>query len=207
MFNSIPHSRLLLYALLLGLLPIILACGYFFAKRADVISIGNDVQSLREMALIREKKQALNMAVKENYRSNDHFYIDKNIESLTLMETEIEALQKILRQSHYVENETLKKRLEFLTTNNSLVFSEGVVQAYPYFRETVETLVHPVEIDASDLEKILSKIEGIPIGSYTPGPNPPQLLITEFKLDRKQTPEKNEVFTLSLKLIKREYFD
>src|SRR5262249_5073493 len=145
-------------------------------------------------------------ALRTHYKDSDRFYIDKQLESLTLLEPETEALQKIANQSHLIVDENVKKRLEFLTHDNHLVFSEGAVQNYPYFRETPESLVHPVEVDVEDLEDILAKIEGIEIGEYKPGPNRPQLIITDFKIDRKNVHDKNEVFNLDLKFIKREFF-
>lgn len=101
---------------------------------------------------------------------------------------------------------TSKKRLEFLTgTSNDLTFTEGVVQSNPIFQETTETLVHPVEIDTKDLRTILAKIEGTTIGNETPSPNRPQLIILDFKLEKKHVTDKNEVFLLNLKLLKREF--
>lgn len=88
---------------------------------------------------------------------------------------------------------------------NALVFSEGVVQSFPLFQETSETLIHSVEVNPSDIQKILARIEGTKMGEYRPGPHRPQLVITEFKLDKKKVNDKNEVYLLNLKLIKREF--
>lgn len=96
--------------------------------------------------------------------------------------------------------------MEFLTSEgNSLVFSEGVVQTFPLFQETTETLVHPVEVNATDIQKILARIEGLKIHEFSSGPHRPQLLITDFKLDKKKVNDKSEVYLLNLKLIKREF--
>jgi hypothetical protein len=206
MFSSLPIKKQILYIFLLGSLPIILVALYLFFKESEIKQLQESLELTKQNALLREKKQAVNMSLKEHYKDADHFYIDKQLESLTFLEPETEVLQKIANQSHLIVDENVKKRLEFLTHENNFVFSEGGVQNFPYFRETQETLVHPVEIDVNDLQKVLAKIEGVDLSSYTSGPSRPQLIITDFKLERKNVHEKNEVFVLDLKFIKREYF-
>lgn len=206
MFSNIPKSRLLLYLLLGGLLPIVISIFIVFAKLGSIDDLKVTINEMQQMALLRERKQAINMAVRNHFRDADHFYIDKYLETLTFLEPEIEGLQKLLTNKNLTDDEAIKKRLELLTgSGNSLTFSEGIVQSTPVYQETLETQVHPVEINGQDLQKILAKIEGIDIGSNSPGPNRPQLIILDFKLDRKSLNEKNEVFTLNLKLLKREY--
>lgn len=206
MFTQIPKTRLLLYMLCAGLLPIVFVFCYVVMQHNQVATIRNDLQELRERAFLREKKQATNMAVRSHYRDADHFYIDKNLETLTFLEPEVESLQKLLVSNNVADDETIKKRLEFLTSSgNNMVFSEGIVQSSPLMQETTETLVHPVEINNADLQKVLAKVEGIEIDAFTPGPSRPQLIVLDFKLDRKSLTEKSEVFVLNLKLLKREF--
>lgn len=206
MLNHIPHQRLLLYALLGGLIPLALVIFTFFNELQTLDHLEQRIETVQHKALQKEKKQAVNLAIRNHFKDADHFYIDKHLETLTFLEPEIESLQKLVSSNHYIENEAIRKRLEWLTSStNTLAFSEGVVQSYPTFQETTETLVHPVETDLSDVRKILSRIEGIQIGPYLPIPNRPQLIILEFKLDKKEITEKNEVFTLNLKLLKREF--
>lgn len=206
MFENIPKQRLMLYFMLLGILPIAFVLFNFMSKANALDDLQNTIQDMQQSALVREKKEASNMAVRVHYKDADHFYIDKQLETLTFLEPEIEGLQKILNNKNVADDEAVKKRIETLMgQGNALVFTEGVVQSSPLLQETSETLVHPVEINGQDLQKILSKIEGIDIGAYTPGPNRPQMIIVDFKLDRKNNSEKNEVFLLNLKLIKREF--
>lgn len=146
------------------------------------------------------------MIVREHFRGADHFYIDKHLETLSFLESEAETLQKLVNNKYFAGDENVKKRLEFiLGPSNDLLFSEGNVQSYPFFQETISSLVHPVEVNLEDLKEILALVEGSQIGPYKPGPNRPQLIIIDFKLDRKEATEKNEVFLLNMKLLKREY--
>lgn len=206
MLNLHKSSRALLYLMLAGLIPILFVLISFLSKNEDVSNLITTTQEMKQMALLREKKQAMNMSVRNYFHDADHFYIDKNLETLVFLEPEIEGLQKLLTNKNLADDEAIKKRIDYLTgPGNSVTFSEGVVQSSPIFQETTETLVHPVEINSNDLQKILAKIEGIDIGPYTPGLNRPHLIILDFKLDRKNVSEKNEVFILNLKLLKREY--
>lgn len=206
MFENIPKNRAFLYMMLIGIVPIFIAIIAYFTQIGGVNDMIGTLQGMQQMAVMREKKQAANMSVRNHFRDADHFYIDKNLETLTFLEPEVEGLQKLLKNKNLADDDAIKKRLEFLTgTSNNMVFSEGVVQSTPSFQETIETLVHPVEINNSDLQRILARIEGVNIGTDTASPNRPQLIVQEFKLDRKSLSDKNEVFILNIKLLKREY--
>lgn len=206
MFANISKTRMLIYLLLAGMLPIIFVFIALLNQKSNIEELRSSLQGMHQMALLREKKQANNLSVRNHYRDADHFYIDKHLETLTFLEPEVEGLQKLLTNKNIADDEPIRKRLEFLTgTGNSMVFSEGVVQSSPILQEITETLVHPVEINGNDLQKILAKIEGIDIGPYSSSPNKPQLIIIDFRLDKKNITDKNEVFVLNLKLLKREY--
>lgn len=206
MLKNIPLNRAVSYLLAIGLLPLLFVVFLFFSQKSQLEELNATLENLQQQAFLKEKKQALNASVRQHFREADHFYIDKYLETLVFLEPEIETLQKMTSDKNFADDERIKKRLEFLTTQaNSLVFSEGVVQTFPLFQETMETLVHPVEINTIDLQKILARIEGVSIPPFTPGPNRPQLVVTEFKLDKKKVSEKNEVFLLNLKLLKREF--
>src|SRR5688572_16015307 len=206
LFKDIPKSRLLLYLLVLGILPLLLILFLFVSKLDDLNDLQNSIQSLQGLALQREKKQAVNIALRNHYQEADHFYLDKNIESIQLLEPEIENLKKIASNPNFPEDPNVRKRIDFLTSpQNRLVFSEGAVQSTPFFQETVETLTHPVEIDTNDLQEILAAIEGVEVGQFTPNPGRPQLIILDFKLEKKNIGDKNEVFGLNMKILKREF--
>ncbi len=206
MIKTIPVDRALLYVVLLGLIPFTFVFIHFYQQKSHLEELHTNLEIVHQQAFVKEKKQATNLAVRQHFREADHFYIDKYLETLVFLEPEIESLQKIVNDKNFAEDERIRKRLEFLTSqSNTLVFSEGVVQSYPLFQETTETLVHPVEINAVDIQKILARIEGVEINSFQPGQNRPQLMITEFKLDKKKITDKNEVFQLNLKLLKREF--
>jgi hypothetical protein len=206
MFANIPQSRLLLYAMLLGLVPLLLAVGNFMHQQNKISTVENQLLLIGDTAATQKKRQAVNIAVRNNFRDADHFYIDKHLETIDFLEPEVESLQKVLDNKNFADDENIKKRLDFLTSpQNDLIFTEGVVQSTPIFQETTETLVHPVEVNVDDIRSLLAKIEGIEIGKEGPNPNRPELIILDFKIEKKRVTEKNEVFLLNLKLLKREF--
>lgn len=204
--EKIPFGRMVTYILLGGLLPLILVGLYFVYASRSLNQLSHEIEYTRLQAVVSEQRQATNMAVRQHYQQADHFYIDKYLESMTFLEPEVESIQKVLSNPNFAGDETLRKRLELLTSNtNQMVFTEGVVQSAPHFQETTETLVRPIEVNGQDLQRILANIEGTTIGDFTPSPDRPQLIILDFKLDRKAHSEQHEVLFLNLKLLKREY--
>jgi hypothetical protein len=206
MFNSIPPKRLLIYLMLAGLIPLIISWLMFSSRLHHVNDIEQQIAHLQDQAFIREKKQFYNMSVRNHFSDADHFYIDKNLENLSFLEPEIESLKGMLNNPNFPDDDNIKKRLDTLTgSTNSMIFTEGVVQSTPIFQEVTETLVHPVEVNVKDIRHILCRIEGIPFDNCVPPPDRPQLIILDFKIDKKNVSEKNEVFLLNLKLLKREF--
>lgn len=204
--SNIPQSRLILYLIIAGILPIFIVAANFITSSNALDRLKSDLSHVQSLALARKKKQSTNIVVREHFHDADHFYIDKHLETLSFLKPEVEALQKIVNNKYYAGDENVKRRLEFITgQSNSLLFSEGSVLSYPFFQETTATLIHPVEVNLDDLKETLALVEGLEIGPYKPGPNRPQLIILDFKLDKREATDKNDVFLLNMKLLKREY--
>lgn len=204
--KGIPQSRMILYLLVIGFIPIFFTIFYLSGQLTEVENLKNSLTLVEAQAFSREKKQALNMAVKEHFKGADHFYVDKYLESQTFLSPEIESLQKLVNNRYFAGDESVRKRLDYITSQkNSLLFSESNVQTYPFFQETTASLVHPIEININDLKRILSLVEGRTIGTNKPGPNRPQMIILDFKIDKKEASENNEVLLLNMKILKREY--
>lgn len=206
LLKDIPQSRLLLYLFLLSLLPLAGIGMLQFSKIEKIDEFETSLQMLQMRVVQKEKKQASNIALANLYRKADHFYIDKNLEKLHLLETEIEALKKISQNPNFADNELVRKRLEFLTgPQNRISFTESAVQSTPQFQEVVEQLAHPVEVNQNDLKRILNLVEGVDFSNSKPIVDRPQLILLELKLDKKSSADKNEVYVLNMKLLKREF--
>lgn len=206
MKRAIPQERLLIYLLLLGLLPLLLVGMHFNSESSRLQELQHELDITYFTALTRQQKQHFNALARRHFQHADHFYLDKYVESLRFLEKETEALQLLIEHEPTLPNRDILKRLEFLTgAQNEVTFTEGVVQTFANIQETTESLVHPVEVDMADVQRLLSYVEGKEIGLFTPGVNRPQLIITDFRLQRKQSAKENEVYQLELKLLKREY--
>lgn len=204
--KNIPKNRLIAGLIFIGFLPLIFSLMHFFSNKQSLDDLQDELQETFRLAIVREKKQSTNMALRNHNKDADHFYIDKHLETLTFLEPEIDHLHKLHNNSNVAEDETIKKRLDFLTgPGNSMIFTEGVVQSHALFQETTETLAHPVEVNISNIQQILSYVEGVEIGPFSPPPHYPQLIILDFKIDKKNINDKNEVFLLNMKLLKREF--
>lgn len=204
--SQIPFQRVILYFMLLCLLPFLGVLVNFYSEKDKLDTLESQLEDVQFKAMTKLKRQSTNLKVRNHFKDADHFYIDKHVETLSFLEPEIDALQKIVSHKNFPDDESIKKRLDHLTgPGNALVFTEGVVQTLPYFQETTETQTHPVEVDVQDIRKILARIEGVNMEKYKPGPHRPQLIITDFKLDKKKLNERSEVYILNMKLIKREF--
>jgi hypothetical protein len=206
MLKSIPFTRALIYIMLACLIPTVFVGIHFFFSLNDLDTLEEKIDQVQTLGLQQEKKQATNLIVINHFRDADHFYIDKHLESLNFLEPETEALQKIMKNKNFTDDEVIKKRYAFLTSSgNTLRFSEGVVQTLTQFQETTETLIHPVEVNVDDIQKILAMVEGLDVGPYKPAASRPQLTILDFKLEKKASQDKNEIYQLNMKLLKREF--
>lgn len=204
--KKIPRNRLIIYVIVIGLLPLFFVILSLWGERGRLEHLKEQIELVEDKAALYERRQAINKAVIDHYQNADHFYIDKYLETLSFLEPEIEALQKIMNHKNFTGDTNITKRLDFLTgPSNSLIFTEGVVQSYPLYQETTETLAHSVEVNVDDVKKILARVEGVQIGPYKPGPNRPQLIVLEFRLDKKVQANENEIFNMNMKLLKREY--
>lgn len=203
---NIPQKRLIAYLMVAGALPVFFVLFHLFGKMGELDQLDLRLEEVHQQAFVRERKQSLNMIVRRHYQEADRFYIDKQLETLSFLGPEIEMLQKLVNNKYFAGDETVKKRLDYLAgPDNKLLFSESNVQKYPLFQETVVALVHPVEVNLDDLKKILALVEGESIGPYHPAPHRPQLIVLDFKLDKKEPTENNDVFQLNLKLLKRDF--
>jgi hypothetical protein len=131
----------------------------------------------------------------------DPLYIDKHLESLIFLESEVKKLETQMTDT----NDAVAKRLYFLKEGeNRLLLSEEKIRSKDKMREVVEKMQHPVEIHEEDLKKLLCLVEGVTIWPYGPKEGRPQLLFQDFHLIRKQQPPSGAVFSLHFNMIKRE---
>lgn len=197
--SSMPLSRWIVYLSIASLLPSALFISDFYSKHCFNKEIGASIESATQSALMKSQKQSVNQLIRKEYANTDPLYLDRHLESLSLLGKEKIALERLIHGSHFTGNEKIEGRYHFLTSdNNRLKFVPGSQRSGEGFQESLESLARPVEVDGADIQKILSLIEG-------KIPQQPQLIITDFKLMKKQGNETGEVFDLQMKVLKREF--
>ena len=142
----------------------------------------------------------------ERYSPSDPYFLDMQVESPVFLEEEKNQLTKWLAHPALTEKRSLLERLEFLDSEeNTLCFTEEEIQFSNAWKETLEKQKRSIQIDNNDLKKLLTLIEDIPISGSLSKSQRPQLIITDFTLQKIQTPLQNEVFELNIELLKREF--
>lgn len=108
------------------------------------------------------------------------------------------------------EPQFLEKSLESMAFSsltsgeNRLLFQEENPRRSDNLEEVDVKQKLPVSLNEEELKKVLSLIEAVPIGSSLPTESAPQLLIKNFTLKKKMSEHEDELFEVSLELIKRE---
>ncbi|MDP1836452.1 MAG: hypothetical protein Q8K75_11085 [Chlamydiales bacterium] len=204
MTEGISQSRMLVYIMAACLLPILLVAYQYRSTNTQLERLTSRIETIQQQAFLLEQKLTPNRAVQAAFRDADRFYLDKYVENIQLLESEIAMLEKIVKDPIVPPDPQLVSRLDALR-KNTIQFSEGTVESYPFFKEVPDSLARAVEVDDGDIQEIISRIEGISIGKYEPGPNRPQMIITDFKLERKTGQRQSLLYSLNIKMIKREF--
>ncbi len=165
----------------------------------------------RFSAAVRKGKLAMERKAKKErflhrYSHPDPYFLDQEIESLVFLRKEKERLQSLLHHPALPRKEPIQERLSYLAgSDNRLSFIEENIRSSNRIKETEERQRHPVQLDEEDLQRLLSLIEDLPIGSFSPLKQSPQLLIRDLKLKKLTTPLLTSVFEMELDLLKREF--
>jgi hypothetical protein len=203
--SGIPISRAILYFLLLGAIP--LFCVFFaYSSQCDLQqSLHMRLSEACIQVTNQNYKECYSKLIRQTFQDKDHFYLEKQVGTITPLSQEITALQKMLAGGFHPDEEAMRRRLTILTgPENALTFSESAEKSYAALKETQVQLSRSVEVDIQDVRKILARIEGVQIGPDEANASRPHLIITDFKIDKKKGLH-SEVYLLNLKILKREY--
>jgi len=198
--KGVPAGRLFVYLALLFALPLFFAVSKVHSEWRRWIDGRYEMERIEQRLLSHQARGVRNQQVRERYLGADPIYLTRALEPYPLLGRELSALQKLVENEPSLPNKEVLQRYDFLRSGkNRLSFAESAVQSGGDVRETIESLKAPVEVDLQNLVDLLELIEGESLLQK------PQLLVTEFRLDRKETTPGNEVFVVDLKLLKREY--
>ena len=186
-------------------LPLLLTGIYTLGKRLEM----SNLEDLFESTLVKASKSLNKRSSKEHffarYSNPLPYFLDQNIESLVLLQNEIDLLSTYRKHPAISEKELIEARISYLTSKNRISFMEESIRSTNLCKESEEKMKKSVEMDEKDLKKILSLIENVPIGPFEPHPKSPQLIITDLILKKKKVPFDQEIFEVKIDLLKREF--
>ncbi len=185
-------------------LPVVAATIYLSAE----LTFLHDLEERFVKAARKEKGATERRGKKERFLARhtdpDPYFIDRRIESFPLLEKELIKLNTLLNHPAFPECRSIKDRFEFLKENR-LSFTEENIQSSGKIKEVEEKLRRPVQMDETDLQKILTLIEDLPSEPSDRETPVPQLVIKEFRLKKIETQLETELFEVQMDLIKREF--
>lgn len=196
-----PH-----FFFILAAFPPLLAVIFLFFLNGSLKELEDRFAAAARKGKIAMERKAKKERFLYRYSNTDPYFLDQQIETLVFNQKEQDYLGSLLNHPAFPHKESLRDRLSFLlSSENKIVFTEENIRTSSHIKETDEKQKHPVQLDESDLQKLLSLIEDIPIGPYLPLKQSPQLLIREFKLNRQETSFQNAILEIEMDLLKREF--
>jgi hypothetical protein len=188
------------------LCPILFGGGYAFIEYTNV----NDLEERFYHACRKGKTALKRKTQKENliqrYANTNPYFLDEQIESLSFLQKEQMELEALLQHPALADKRLLESRLNFLSSGaNRLAFTEEAIRTSASMKETEEKQRHPVQMDEKDVKKLLSLMEDVAIDSFSMASHRPQIVITDFRMEEKQTSLKTNIFEVEMQFIKREF--
>lgn len=200
--EQVPTKRLVIYFCSLILLPFIILYIQARSTNGYLDLLSENIQSTFETALTEKYKQSFNTHIRNYYADEDPIYLERHIESIEPLQSEVESIQSLLSDKKFLNDTSILNRLNKLTgESNRLRFTESNIQTHPLFQEAIEKLNQPVELNTQDLLQILNLIER----DHKKTLNQPHLIITDFELEKKVINTSREVFQVNFTLLKRTY--
>ncbi len=137
------------------------------------------------------------------FGSCDIHFLQNSLETLSFLKDEALLFSKIAMKTDY---KPVQNRLEFLSTPaNKMIFLKDTSRKSDCYEETEWKLEHQVEVSLSDINQVLSLIEGVRLDRFLPNYSRPQLVIKKLSLKTKNEGEK--IFSLDLELLQRNLYE
>lgn len=186
--------------------PLLAAAVFLFMEHNRIQEIEERFTTASAKGKAAFERKAKKERFLRRHANADPYFLDQKIESLLFLQNEKQQIESLLRHPALPHKQSLQDRYSFLTDgSNRLSFAEENIQTSGRIKETEEKIQYPVQVDENDLQKLLTLIEDIPVGSYLPSDGAPQLIIRDFRLKKIKTPLESEIFEIELDLLKREF--
>lgn len=188
----------------LGLLLCVFCLSTFISKYRQHAMFKQQVYSLYQKNHLHQLQNEKTKTLVERLKKADPDYIQNTLEKKVFLAGEIQRLEAVtpIDQERLEDN---KRLFQLKEGANQLKFSETHFQRIDNFQEVEVSQKQEVEMGSEDLIKLLSILENSQIGDALPDPKAPDFLVDTFELTRTSQPTQEEVFTIKLHCIKREY--
>lgn len=194
-----PFFYLILIAFPIGV------ASFLFMEKQSIDLISQQLEMSRSKAKTAAYKKARKELFVLRHAQSDPYFLSKELETLTFLEQEKLELKQWINHPAIAQKAPLIERVKFIESqSNHLIFQEDEIQLSKRFKETRETQKSPVQMDQQDLKKILGLIEDLP-SDILPLTHRPQLIISEFSMQKKWTPLEKQIFEVNIDLFKREF--
>src|SRR5438105_6098950 len=160
-------------------LPLILAFLFLWFEHQELTELEFrflEAKRKEQMVLLKQEKRNRFL---ERYCNFDPYFISKHVESLPLLQREKGQLETLLQSKFLFDQNPIQKRMEQIL-ENQISFAETNVRTMEKVKEVDEHLRACVKVDEENLKALLCLIEDCPIGSHTPLPHCPQMLIKKL---------------------------
>ncbi len=200
---AIPPQRIILYSLIGALLFIFVCSLHTHATIEEARQQKKHLQQLGQKITTKVFHQKNNRNILLRFNKKDPLFLHKAFTSFCPLSKERDLLQKRTKKNVLPEDAFLIKRGAFLSSEeNRLVFVETSMEIGSQYKETVERQTKPVEVDSTDLEKILSLVEDPEQQDF----QRPHLIVSEARIERKKG-ALQEAWSVHFNIIRREYFE
>lgn len=177
----------------------------FYQKESLLSMIAEEVEDLKEKSSQVANQNQRKQEFKEQFKLASSDFIDQQIHPISCLQEEVSFLQTIQKLPGFTSFGPINKRIQLLNSQyNKPIFIKGNDKQKLGFRETHYHLSHPIEVNEEDIQLLLSKIEGIQIADHEKKSNRPQLIVKQFCMTRKNSPNLSEAFEIDMKLLQRE---
>jgi hypothetical protein len=196
-----------IYYLLL-LVPFFLAAGRLFVEHVSLEEMENSFLTISQKEAAAFGRKARKDRFIKRHANPDPFFLDKQIESFTFLETERQKIESLLHHPALTNKRLLQERLEFIETqNNRFSFSEENIRSSSKIKETEEKQRYPVQMDESDLQRLFTLIEDVPLGINDLSQKMPQLIVCDCRIKKIENALHSEAFEVQMELLKREWME
>ena len=198
-------KRMFLFYLVISL-PVFFGLVFALKKYGEISSLEERFSiACKKGKTAIERKQKKEEFI-QKYSGANPYFLDEKIESMVFLQSEIRELENLIHHPAISDKRAFFSRLDFLKNGaNSLSFIEESIRSNSHIKETEEKQRHIVEMNGEDVKILLSKLENLPIEGFESTSNRPQIVITDFRLEKRKSSVKTENYEIDMQFLKREF--